>query len=57
MTNPFIDALTKKYKYKCNGKTVILFDEKTEHVNGNYFCVICEKCSNIPVFHILRKVK
>lgn len=54
--NPFLDALIVSYEYKCNNKNIILTNEKTVHVHGNYFCVICEKCNDKIVLHILNKV-
>ena len=55
MSNPFLEALTQKFTYECSGKTIVLTDEKTSHENGKYFCVICDKCCNVPVLHSLRK--
>ena len=55
MPNPFLEALNKTFIYNCNGKDIVLTDEKTEHEHGKYFVVICDKCCNIPVFHLLRE--
>ena len=55
MSNPFLDALTNKYVYECNGKTIVLTDEETRHEHGRYFVVVCDKCCNVPVLHLLRK--
>lgn len=55
MSNPFLDALINKYTYECDGKTITLTNEKTEHSFGKYFVVICDKCCNIPVTHLLKK--
>lgn len=51
--NQFLDALTMPYEYECNGKTIQLTNEKTEHEHGKFFVVICEKCCNVPVYHLL----
>jgi hypothetical protein len=55
MNNPFLEALNFKFTYECNGKTIILTDEVTSHENGTYFVVECNKCCNIPVFHLLTR--
>ena len=57
MSNPFLDALYQKYVYECDGKAVTLTDEKTEHVHGKFFTVICEKCCNVPVLHFLERAE
>ena len=57
MSNPFLDALYQKYVYECDGKAVTLTDEKTEHVHGKFFTVICEKCCNVPVLHLLERAE
>jgi hypothetical protein len=56
MTNPFLEALNFKFTYECQGKTIELKDEETSHEHGRYFVVKCDKCCNIPVFHLLKKV-
>jgi len=53
VNNPFLEALYQKNTYKCNGKTITLTNEKTEFVHGKYFAVICNKCCNIPVLHLI----
>lgn len=53
--NPFLEALIQKFTYECKGKTITLTDEETSHENGKYFVVICKKCCNVPVLHLLRK--
>lgn len=55
MNNPFLEALYQKYTYECNGKTITLTNEKTDHVHGKYFIVICDKCCNVPVSHLLER--
>ena len=55
MSNPFLDALINEYTYECNGETITLTDEETRHEHGKYFVVVCHKCSNVPVLHILYK--
>jgi len=55
MNNPFLEALNFKFTYECNGKTITLTDEETYHEAGKYFIVRCDKCCNVPVFHLLRK--
>lgn len=54
--NQFLDALFNKYEYECKGETIILTNERTEHEAGKYFVVFCERCCNVPVYHLLRKV-
>jgi len=56
MTNPFLEALKFKFTYQCKGKTIQLTNEKTSHQTGRYFVVECDKCCNVPVFHMLTKV-
>jgi hypothetical protein len=56
MTNPFLEAIYFKFEYECNGEIIQLTDEKTSHERGKYFVVLCDKCCNIPVFHLLKKV-
>jgi len=53
--NPFLEALYKTFTYECNGETVTLTNEETSHENGRYFCVICNKCCNVPVLHLLKE--
>lgn len=55
MSNPFLDAINFKFIYECKGETIELSDEQTEHEAGRYFVVLCDKCCNIPVFHLLRQ--
>lgn len=57
MTNPFLEALYFNFEYECNGETIPLTDEETSHQHGNYFVVKCDKCCNIPVFHLLKREK
>jgi len=57
MSNPFLKALYQKYIYKCNGKIVTLTNEKTDHLHGMFFVVICDKCCNISVLHLLERAK
>ena len=56
MANPFLEAIYFKFTYECDGETIDLTDEETSHQNGKYFVVLCDKCCNIPVFHLLTKV-
>ena len=55
MNNPFLEALNFKFTYECNEKTFTLTDEETFHESGRYFVVRCDKCCNIPVYHLLTK--
>ena len=55
MNNPFLEALTHKFTYECNGQTIELTNEKTLHELGRYFVVVCDKCCNVPVLHLLKK--
>ena len=44
------------YIYECDGRIFPLeeFDETVvEH--KKYFCVVCTKCSNVPVLHMLER--
>ena len=52
--NQFLDALIMPYEYKCNGKTIKLTNEKTEHEHGKYFMVICDKCCNVKQTGVCR---
>ena len=52
MSNPFLEALTHKFTYECDGKIVTLTDEETLHEHGRFFVVRCKKCCNVPVFHL-----
>ena len=56
MNNPFLDMLIYKFVYQCKGKTIELTNEKTYHEHGKYLVVECDKCCNIPVFHLLEKI-
>jgi len=56
MSNPFLEALNFEFTYECKGKTIKLTDEETYHEHGKYFVVLCDKCCNVPVFHLLTKV-
>jgi len=53
--NKFIEALYQPYVYQCNGKDITLTDEQTDEVHGMFFVVICDKCSNVPVLHLLER--
>ena len=53
--NPFLDALINSYTYECEEQTIKLTNEKTYHEHGRYFVVECEKCCNIPVYHLLTR--
>lgn len=55
MTNPFLDAINFKFIYECKGETIELTNEETQHEAGRFFVVICNKCCNIPVFHLLKR--
>ena len=56
--NQFLDALFMPYEYECNGEIKQLKnDDHTEHEHGNYFVVRCEKCCNVPVYHLLTRAK
>lgn len=55
MTNPFLEAIYFQFTYECKGKTIDLTDEKTLNEHGKYFVVICNKCCNVPVFHLLEE--
>jgi hypothetical protein len=57
MNNPFLEALNFKFTYECNGETITLTDEETSHESGRYFVVKCDKCCNVPVYHLLQKEK
>ena len=57
MVNPFLEAIYFKHTYECGDETVELTNEETYLEGGKYFVVVCDKCSNIPVFHLLRKIK
>ena len=53
--NPFLEALYKTFTYECRGETIVLTNEETRHENGKYFVVVCDKCCNVPVLHLLRE--
>ena len=57
MTNPFLEAIYFQFTYECKGKTIDLTDEETLNEHGKYFVVICNKCCNVPVFHLLEEKK
>ena len=45
-----------KYKYKCNGIEKNLKDHQETLVeHKQYFCVVCNECSNVPVLHLLER--
>ena len=56
-SNPFLEALYKKFTYECKGQTIVLSDEETRHEHGKYFVVVCDKCCNVPVLHLLEEKK
>ena len=41
--------------YKCKGKRVTITDEKIVDVHRLFLVVICDKCSNVPVCHLLER--
>jgi hypothetical protein len=43
------------YVYTCRNKEIQLTDEKTDIKHGKYFLVVCDKCCNIPVLHMLHR--
>lgn len=46
-----------KFWYECNGeKKTYTPDMPVEHEHGKYLVVVCDKCCNVPVMHLLRKV-
>ena len=55
MNNPFLEALHTKFTYECKGETISLTTEETKHQSGRYFMVVCDKCCNVPVLHLLQQ--
>jgi len=55
INNPFLSALIFKYVYYCKGEEIELTTEDTSDEHGRYFVVVCDKCCNIPVFHLLER--
>ncbi len=44
------------YWYSCRGEKVKLkSSDHTEFKHGRYFLVVCAKCCNVPVTHLLRR--
>ena len=48
-----------RYVYNCNGREVTLTDDDATKIrkvsNKMFFFIICDKCCNIKVLHILRR--
>jgi hypothetical protein len=45
-----------KYIYECEGKIKQLKDDdETKLEHNTYFVIVCKKCCNVPVFHLLKR--
>ena len=46
------------YEYTCNGvRRALLDDQETIIEHKQYYCVVCAECCNVPVLHLLTRVK
>jgi len=59
MIDVFIDLVVNRnsYFYECEGKIKKYKGEQAEHENGRFLVIKCEVCSNVPVYHLLRKIR
>lgn len=52
----YLEYMKMNYVYTCNGKEHMVKDTDECIVEHNkYFCVICHKCCNVPVLHLLER--
>ncbi len=56
MQDIFIKLATNpsNYIYECAGTIKTYKGERAEHEQGKYLVVSCDKCSNVPVYHLLK---
>jgi hypothetical protein len=44
-----------KFEYWCGDWKTYTPDLPVEHEHGKYLVVVCDKCCNVPVMHLLKK--